>query len=58
MTARTLVEKEPNYSYVTARLLLNNMEKEVADFLGLNKKCLAKDLRCIKKHYQKQLPKV
>ncbi len=42
MTARTLVEKEPNYSYVTARLLLNNMEKEVAEFLGLNKKLLNK----------------
>ena len=42
MTARTLVEKEPNYSYVTARLLLNNMEKDVAEFLGLDKKLLDK----------------
>ena len=33
MTARTLVEKEPNYSYVTARLLLNNLENEVSSFL-------------------------
>ena len=33
MTARTMVEKEPNYSYVTARLLLNNMENEVCGFL-------------------------
>ena len=53
MTARTLVEKEPNYSYVTARLLLNNMEKEVADFLGLNKKLLNKRSEM----YQEALPK-
>ena len=38
MTARTLVEKEPNYSYVTARLLLNNLENEVSSFLGFEKK--------------------
>ena len=53
MTARTLVEKEPNYSYVTARLLLNNMEKEVADFLRLNKKLLNKRSEM----YQEALPK-
>ena len=35
MTARTMVEKEPNYSFVTARLLLNNLEKEVCTFLGV-----------------------
>ena len=38
MTARTLVEKEPNYSYVTARLLLNNLENEVSSFLGFERK--------------------
>ena len=37
MTARTLVEKEPNYSYVTARLLLNNLENEVSSFLGFER---------------------
>ena len=36
MTARTLVEKEPNYSFVTARLLLNNMENEVCNFLNID----------------------
>ncbi len=35
MTARTMVEKEPNYSFVTARLLLDNLEKEVCTFLGV-----------------------
>tara|TARA_B100000886_G_scaffold32773_1_gene20428 strand:- start:672 stop:3467 length:2796 start_codon:yes stop_codon:yes gene_type:complete len=38
MTARTLVEKEPNYSYVTARLLLNNMENEVGEFLDIKER--------------------
>tara|TARA_Y100000991_G_scaffold17039_1_gene11267 strand:- start:220 stop:3015 length:2796 start_codon:yes stop_codon:yes gene_type:complete len=38
MTARTMVEKEPNYSFVTARLLLNNLEKEVCAFLGVGEK--------------------
>ena len=38
MTARTMVEKEPNYSFVTARLLLNNLEKEVCTFLGVEEK--------------------
>ena len=37
MTARTFVEKEPNYSYVTARLLLINLENEVSSFLGFER---------------------
>ena len=36
--SRTMVEKEPNYSFVTARLLLNNLEKEVCTFLGVTEK--------------------
>ncbi|MWJ28689.1 ribonucleoside-diphosphate reductase subunit alpha [Halomonas sp. ZH2S] len=35
MTARTLVEKEPNYSYVTARLLQDNLRREALSFLGV-----------------------
>ncbi|SEI82201.1 ribonucleoside-diphosphate reductase alpha chain [Allopseudospirillum japonicum] len=35
MAARTLVEKEPNYTYVTARLLLDNLRREALSFLGL-----------------------
>ena len=38
MTARTMVEKEPNYSFVTARLLLNNLENEVGAFLEIKEK--------------------
>ena len=33
-----MVEKEPNYSYVTARILLNNIENEVLDFLEIDRK--------------------
>ncbi|WP_404414936.1 ribonucleoside-diphosphate reductase subunit alpha [Marinospirillum sp.] len=35
MTARTLVEKEPDYTYVTARLLLDNLRREALSFLGV-----------------------
>jgi len=35
MTARTLIEEEPNYSYVTARLLLDNLQSEALGFLGI-----------------------
>ncbi len=35
MTARTLVEQDPNYSYVTARLLLDTLRSEALGFLGL-----------------------
>lgn len=36
MTARTMIEKEPNYTYVTARLLLNNLRLEAFSFLKLD----------------------
>ncbi|SDS50537.1 ribonucleoside-diphosphate reductase alpha chain [Halopseudomonas xinjiangensis] len=35
MTARTLVEREPNYSHVTARLLLDTLRAEALSFLGV-----------------------
>lgn len=35
MTARTLVEREPNYSYVTARLLMDNIRAEALSFLSI-----------------------
>ena len=35
MTARTLVEREPNYSYVTARLLMDNIRAEALSFLSV-----------------------
>ncbi len=36
MTARTLIESEPNYSKVAARLLLDNMRREALGFLDMN----------------------
>lgn len=35
MSARTLIEKEPNYSYATARLLLNELYREALGFLDI-----------------------
>ncbi len=35
MTARTMVEQDPNYSYVTARLLLDTLRSEALQFLGI-----------------------
>jgi len=35
MTARTMVEQEPNYTYVTARILLDNLRSEALSFLKL-----------------------
>ncbi|MDP5073906.1 MAG: ribonucleoside-diphosphate reductase subunit alpha [OM182 bacterium] len=35
MCARTMVEKDPNYSYVTARLLMDTVRAEALGFLGI-----------------------
>jgi ribonucleoside-diphosphate reductase alpha chain len=35
ITARTLIEQEPNYSYVAARLLCDNLRAEALAFLGV-----------------------
>jgi ribonucleoside-diphosphate reductase alpha chain len=35
MSARALVEKEPNYSFVSARLLLDQLRHESFEFLGM-----------------------
>ncbi|TAL06111.1 MAG: ribonucleoside-diphosphate reductase subunit alpha, partial [Porticoccaceae bacterium] len=35
ITARTLVEREPNYTYATARLLLDGLRTEALGFLGI-----------------------
>ncbi|WP_045226243.1 ribonucleoside-diphosphate reductase subunit alpha [Methyloterricola oryzae] len=37
MTARTRIEQEPNYSQVSARLLLDSMRREALSFLGNGK---------------------
>ena len=35
MSARTLIDKEPNYSYAAARLLMDTLRHEALDFLDL-----------------------
>ena len=35
MSARTKVEQEPNYTYVTARILLDELRSEALSFLGI-----------------------
>jgi ribonucleoside-diphosphate reductase alpha chain len=35
ITARTLIEQEPNYTYVSARLLCDNLRAEALAFLGV-----------------------
>ncbi|MDP6650985.1 MAG: ATP cone domain-containing protein, partial [Gammaproteobacteria bacterium] len=35
MCARTLVEQDPNYSYITARLLMDTLRSEALSFLGI-----------------------
>jgi len=36
MSARTLIEKEPNYSYAAARLLMDLLRREALGFLGMD----------------------
>ncbi len=35
ISARTLVEKEPNYTYATARLLMDKLRSEALNFMGI-----------------------
>jgi ribonucleoside-diphosphate reductase alpha chain len=43
MTARTRIEQEPNYSYVSARLLLDGLRREALTFLGNGKPTATQD---------------
>lgn len=53
ITARTLVEKEPNYTYVTARLLLDNLRAESLSFLGIAASATQADMST---YYAQALP--
>ncbi|MBW5802784.1 ribonucleoside-diphosphate reductase subunit alpha [Coxiella endosymbiont of Ornithodoros amblus] len=44
MTVRTLVESEPNYTYVTARLLLHDLYREVLNGLNLPQDLMHEDI--------------
>ncbi|MEH6558480.1 MAG: ribonucleoside-diphosphate reductase subunit alpha [Oceanicoccus sp.] len=53
ITSRTMVEKEPNYSYVTARLLLDNLRAEALPFLGVAASATQSEMASL---YAKALP--
>jgi len=47
LSTRMLIEKEPNYSYVSARLLLNELQYHALNFLGLTPAASLKELHDI-----------
>ncbi len=53
ITARTLIEKEPNYTYVTARLLLDSLRREALQFLNVADSATHEDMHDL---YAKALP--
>lgn len=53
LCARMLIEKEPNYSFVTARLLLDNMRAEALSFLEMTESASHKDMQTLYKPYFK-----
>lgn len=44
MSARVLIEKEPNYSFVAARLLLNDLRREALSFLSISEEATQAEL--------------
>ena len=48
MSARTKVEKEPNYSFVTARILMDQIRSEALNFLGVAEESTYQEME---KHY-------
>ncbi len=53
MTARTLIEKEPNYSFASARLLLDKLRAEALSFLEVADSATAHEMEGL---YSKALP--
>lgn len=45
MSARALIEKEPNYSYVAARLLSDDLRGEALSFLGIQDKATFDEMK-------------
>ena len=48
ITARTLIEQEPNYSYAAARLLLDDLRAEALSFMGVAQSATQQEMRA---HY-------
>ena len=53
ITARTMIEQEPNYSYVAARLLCDTLRAEALSFLGVAESATQTDMHTL---YAKALP--
>jgi len=53
ISARTLVEKEPNYSFATARLLLDKIRAEALSYLGVAEEATQTQMS---EYYAKALP--
>jgi ribonucleoside-diphosphate reductase alpha chain len=53
ITARTLIEQEPNYSYVAARLLSDTLRAEALSFLGVAQSATLGDMSTL---YARALP--
>ena len=44
MTARTMIEMEPNYSQVTARLLMDKIRAEALQYLGVGERASQQEM--------------
>lgn len=53
MTARTMIEQEPNYTFVTARLLMDKLRREALTFLNIAKSATHHDMHSL---YPQALP--
>ncbi|MEE4277480.1 MAG: ribonucleoside-diphosphate reductase subunit alpha [Halieaceae bacterium] len=53
ITARTLIEQEPNYTYASARLLCDNLRAEALSFLGVADSATQADMNTL---YTQALP--
>jgi ribonucleoside-diphosphate reductase alpha chain len=53
ITARTMIEQDPNYTFVTARLLCDNLRSEALNFLGVAESATQHDMNTL---YAQALP--
>lgn len=54
MSARALIEKEPNYSFVAARLLLDDLRSEALSFLKLKENATFSEMEALYELYLKK----
>ena len=53
MSARVLIEKEPNYTYVAARLLSDDLRSEALSFLGIQDRATFDEMKTLYHTYLK-----